>query len=123
MSISVMSASSTGMESAMKKIVVSVQSCPVGLPSLFADVSAANAATGSASIRANTYSETIRRRTGRPPSAGRHGAYHADVDGLEQQVDGPLAGAELALAYLLADESFAAYARRTAAGITRARVA
>jgi transcription-repair coupling factor (superfamily II helicase) len=45
------------------------------------------------------------------------------VDGLEQQVDGPLAGAELALAYLLADASFAAYARRTAAGITRARVA
>ena len=45
------------------------------------------------------------------------------MDGLEQQVDGPLAGAELALAYLLADESFAAYARRTAAGITRARVA
>jgi transcription-repair coupling factor (superfamily II helicase) len=44
------------------------------------------------------------------------------VDGLEQQVDGPLAGAELALAYLLGDESFAAYARRTAAGITRARV-
>jgi transcription-repair coupling factor (superfamily II helicase) len=44
------------------------------------------------------------------------------VDGLEQQVEGPLAGAELALAYLLGDESFAAYARRTAAGITRARV-
>ncbi len=44
------------------------------------------------------------------------------MDGLEQQVDGPLAGAELALAYLLGDESFAAYARRTAAGITRARV-
>jgi transcription-repair coupling factor (superfamily II helicase) len=44
------------------------------------------------------------------------------VDGLEQQVDGPLAGAELALAYLLGDESFAAYARRTASGITRARV-
>ena len=37
-------------------------------------------------------------------------------------MDGPLAGAELALAYLLGDESFAAYARRTAAGITRARV-
>jgi transcription-repair coupling factor (superfamily II helicase) len=44
------------------------------------------------------------------------------VDGLEQQVDGPLAGAELTLAYLLGDESFAAFARRTAAGITRARV-
>src|SRR5205823_96610 len=103
--------------------VVSVQSCPVGLPSLLADESAANAATGSASIRTNTYSEMIRRRTGRPPSAGRHGAYHADVDGLEQQVEGPLAGAELALSYLLADASFAVYARRTAAGITRARVA
>jgi len=37
-------------------------------------------------------------------------------------VDGPLAGAELTLAYLLGDESFAAFARRTAAGITRARV-
>ncbi len=37
-------------------------------------------------------------------------------------MDGPLAGAELALAYLLGEESFAAYARRTAAGITRARV-
>jgi transcription-repair coupling factor (superfamily II helicase) len=44
------------------------------------------------------------------------------VDGLEQQVDGPLAGAELALAYLLGDGDFAAYAARTAAGITRARV-
>jgi transcription-repair coupling factor (superfamily II helicase) len=44
------------------------------------------------------------------------------VDGLEQQVDGPLAGAELALGYLLGDEAFAAYAARTAAGITRARV-
>jgi transcription-repair coupling factor (superfamily II helicase) len=44
------------------------------------------------------------------------------VDGLEQQVDGPLAGAELALAYLLGDADFAAYAARTAAGITRARV-
>ncbi|HEX5556963.1 MAG TPA: transcription-repair coupling factor [Gaiellales bacterium] len=44
------------------------------------------------------------------------------MDGLEQQVEGPLAGAELALAYLLGDESFAAYARRTAVGITRARV-
>ena len=38
-------------------------------------------------------------------------------------MDGPLAGAELALAYMLADESFGAYAKRTAAGITRARVA
>ena len=37
-------------------------------------------------------------------------------------MDGPLAGAELALAYLLGDESFGSYARRTAAGITRARV-
>jgi transcription-repair coupling factor (superfamily II helicase) len=44
------------------------------------------------------------------------------VDGLEQQVDGPLAGAELALAYLLGDTDFAAYAGRTATGITRARV-
>ncbi len=37
-------------------------------------------------------------------------------------MDGPLAGAELALGYLLGDEAFAAYAARTAAGITRARV-
>ena len=37
-------------------------------------------------------------------------------------MDGPLAGAELALAYLLGDAEFAAYAARTAAGITRARV-
>ncbi len=37
-------------------------------------------------------------------------------------MDGPLAGAELALGYLLGDEDFAAYAARTAAGITRARV-
>jgi transcription-repair coupling factor (superfamily II helicase) len=44
------------------------------------------------------------------------------VDGLEQQVEGPLAGAELAVPYLLADEAFADYARRTAAGLTRARV-
>jgi transcription-repair coupling factor (superfamily II helicase) len=44
------------------------------------------------------------------------------VDGLEQQVDGPLAGAEIALRYLLGDETFAGYARRSAAGITRARV-
>lgn len=44
------------------------------------------------------------------------------MDGLEQQVDGPLAGAELAVDYLLSDASFGDYARRTAAGITRARV-
>ena len=44
------------------------------------------------------------------------------MDGLEQQVEGPLAGAELAVPYLLADEAFADYARRTAAGLTRARV-
>ncbi len=37
-------------------------------------------------------------------------------------MDAPLAGAELALAYLLHDESFAAYAGRTAGGVTRARV-
>ena len=37
-------------------------------------------------------------------------------------MDGPLAGAELAVPYLLADEAFADYARRTAAGLTRARV-
>ncbi len=37
-------------------------------------------------------------------------------------MDGPLAGAELVLPYLLGDETFAAYADRTAAGLTRARV-
>jgi len=44
------------------------------------------------------------------------------VDGLEQQLDAPLAGAELALRYLLGDDAFAAYAERTAGGITRARI-
>jgi transcription-repair coupling factor (superfamily II helicase) len=44
------------------------------------------------------------------------------VDGLEHQVDAPLAGAGLALRYLLDDDAFAAYAERTSGGVTRARV-
>jgi hypothetical protein len=68
MSISVRNPSSAGIERATTKIDVSVQSCPLGLPVLSV-AAAAKAAAGSASVSARAYSETIRRRSGRPPSA------------------------------------------------------
>jgi transcription-repair coupling factor (superfamily II helicase) len=44
------------------------------------------------------------------------------AEGTKQRPDAPLAGAELALPYLLEDSDFASFARRAAAGTTRARV-
>ncbi|HYX83847.1 MAG TPA: transcription-repair coupling factor [Gaiellales bacterium] len=44
------------------------------------------------------------------------------TDGMRQRPDAPLAGAELALPYLLDDRDFTAFARRAAAGTARARV-
>ncbi|HEX2377221.1 MAG TPA: CarD family transcriptional regulator, partial [Gaiellales bacterium] len=44
------------------------------------------------------------------------------AEGTMQRPDAPLAGAELALPYLLDDADFASFARRAAAGATRARV-
>ena len=43
------------------------------------------------------------------------------VEGIRQRPDAPLAGAELALPYLLDDADFAAFARRAASGAPRAR--
>jgi transcription-repair coupling factor (superfamily II helicase) len=43
------------------------------------------------------------------------------VEGIRQRPDAPLAGAELALPYLLDDADFAAFARRAASGAARAR--
>jgi transcription-repair coupling factor (superfamily II helicase) len=44
------------------------------------------------------------------------------TEGTRQRPDAPLAGAELALPYLLEDGDFASFARRAATGVTRARV-
>jgi transcription-repair coupling factor (superfamily II helicase) len=44
------------------------------------------------------------------------------AEGTRQRSDAPLAGAELALPYLLEDADFASFARRAASGATRARV-
>ena len=46
----------------------------------------------------------------------------AVAEATRQRPDAPLAGAELALPYLLEDADFATFARRAAAGATRARV-
>ena len=43
------------------------------------------------------------------------------TEGTRQRPDAPLAGAELALPYLLEDADFASFARRAASGATRAR--
>ena len=43
------------------------------------------------------------------------------AEGIRQRPDAPLAGAELALPYLLDDPDFAAFARRAASGAARAR--
>ncbi len=44
------------------------------------------------------------------------------AEGTRQRPDAPLAGAELALPYVLEDADFASFARRAASGATRARV-
>ena len=44
------------------------------------------------------------------------------TEGIRQRPDAPLAGAELALPYLLDDADFAAFARRAVSGAARARV-
>ena len=44
------------------------------------------------------------------------------TEGIRQRPDAPLAGAELALPYLLDDPDFAAFARRAVSGAARARV-
>ena len=56
-------------------------------------------------------------------TAGRSVPFTAAVtEGTRQRPDAPLAGAELALPYLLEDGDFASFARRAASGATRARV-
>ena len=124
MSISVRKPRISGIERAITKIESSVQSCPVGFRFRCCRRRTPRRAVPATGRRRRGCDQTA--HGDGPPSVttGRSLPFTdgGGSEGIRQRPDAPLAGAELALPYLLDDADFAAFARRAASGAARARV-